>query len=387
MALFDKQLESITEEDMASLVENQVRESYQIEYKQSMLREKKEKQDKLDFLASVTSFANSIGGDLLIGVAATDGIPVAIPGWEGIELDKEKLRIEHLLRDLVEPRVAFTVREIRLANGNSVVLLRVPWSWAQPHMVRMDEVNRFYYRHSAGKDIMNVSQLRAAFALTSRLDEQIAAFRTERIKGIKNGTAGHLTPPPGPTVIVHAVPFEAFRTGFTLDLQTAMKHAQGGLLPLGSGSNGHQYALDGIYCFDDLSPCNAYTHVFRNAIIESASRRLLPTHQGRKLIPSGAIPRDILQHLRSIIAFYQKLNVPPPFAVMVTLTDVGQHEFATNTELGGGYYTHKIDRDDLPLPTVMIQDFGASPVEVCRPIFDALFNAAGFPKWPGDHGY
>ena len=42
MALFDKQLESITEEDMASLVENQVRESYQIEYKQSMLREKKE---------------------------------------------------------------------------------------------------------------------------------------------------------------------------------------------------------------------------------------------------------------------------------------------------------------------------------------------------------
>ena len=118
MALFDKQLELITEDDLASLVENQVREGYQIEYKQSVLREKKEKQDKVDFLASVTSFANTIGGDLLIGVAATSGVPVALPGWEGVDLDREKLRIENLLRDLVEPRVAFKIHEIRLGNGN-----------------------------------------------------------------------------------------------------------------------------------------------------------------------------------------------------------------------------------------------------------------------------
>jgi hypothetical protein len=62
MALFDKQLDLITEDDLLSLVENQVREGYQIEYKRSVLRESKEKQDKVDFLASVTSFANTIGG-------------------------------------------------------------------------------------------------------------------------------------------------------------------------------------------------------------------------------------------------------------------------------------------------------------------------------------
>ena len=384
MALFDKQLGLITEDDLASLVENQVREGYQIEYKQLVAF--KEKQDKLDFLASVTSFANTVGGDLFIGVAATGGVPVALPGWEGVDVDQEKLRMENLLRDLIEPRVGLTVREIRLANGNAVVLLRVPWSWAQPHMVRMDQVNRFYYRHSAGKDIMNVSQLRAAFALTTRLDEQIAEFRRERTSGIKNGTAGYLTPPAGPTVIVHVVPFEAFRSGFTLDLELAMKQAQGGLLPLGTGSNGHQYTLDGIYCFDDLTPCNAYAQVFRNGIIETASRKVLPTHQGRNLIPCGAIPRDVLQHLRSIITFYQKLNVQPPFAAMLTLASVGKHEFATGAETGG-YYTQRVDRDDLPLPAVMIQDFCASPVDICRPMFDALFNAAGYPKWPEYNKY
>lgn len=169
MALFDKRLELITEDDLLSLIENQVREGYQTEFKQSV--EFKDKQDKLDFLAGVTSFANSVGADLIIGVSATSGVPTAVEGWIGIDVDREKQRIENLLRDQVEPRVAFRIHEIRLQNGNTALLIRVPWSWAQPHMVRMDQVNRFYYRHSAEKDIMNVIQLRDAFALTSRLNK------------------------------------------------------------------------------------------------------------------------------------------------------------------------------------------------------------------------
>jgi predicted HTH transcriptional regulator len=112
MALFDKQLDLITENDLVSLMENQVREDYQIEYKQTVAF--KEKQDKLDFLGSVTSFANTVGGDLLIGVSSTSGIPVALPGWNGIDVDQEKQRIENLLRDQVEPRVAFTGRHVCL---------------------------------------------------------------------------------------------------------------------------------------------------------------------------------------------------------------------------------------------------------------------------------
>jgi predicted HTH transcriptional regulator len=152
MALFDKQLELITEGDVLSLVENQEREGYQIEYKQAVAFQNE--LDKREFLAAVTSFANSIGGDLVIGMTAKGGLPDGVPGWEGVDVDQEKLRIENLLRDGVEPRISFKVRELRLRTGNSVILLRIPWSWAQPHMVRIGQVNRFYYRHSAGKDIM-----------------------------------------------------------------------------------------------------------------------------------------------------------------------------------------------------------------------------------------
>ena len=63
-----------------------------------------------------------------------------------------------------------------------------------------------------------------------------------------------------------------------------MKHSQGGILPLGTGSNGHRYSLDGVYCFDDVPSCNAYTLIFRNGAMEAVSRKLLIAHEGRKLI-------------------------------------------------------------------------------------------------------
>ena len=95
MALFDKRLELITEDDLLSLIENQVREGYQIEFKQSV--EFKDKQDKLDFLAGVTSFANSVGGDLIIGVTAASGVPTAVEGWIGIDVDREKQAVSRNL--------------------------------------------------------------------------------------------------------------------------------------------------------------------------------------------------------------------------------------------------------------------------------------------------
>jgi hypothetical protein len=380
MALFDKQLELITEDDLGTLIDDQVREGYQIEYKRSVAF--RDKQDKLDFLASVTSFANSVGGDLLIGVAAASGVPTSINGWEGVDVDLEKQRIENVLRNQVEPRLGFRVHEVRLRNGNAVLLLRVPWSWAQPHMVRMDETNRFYYRHSAGKDVMNVQQLRAAFALSTRLDEQIAAFRRERVAAIKAGTDGHLSLPPGPTLIVHTVPFESLRSGFTLDLEAAMKCAVGRLLPLGTGSNLHAYNLEGICCADDPPSCNAYTQVFRNAAIESTNRGLLVNRTGRRLIPCGAVPRDALAHVQSVIGFYRALNVSPPAVVMLSIVGVQEYEFAVSTEMGVGYYARTVGREDLLLPEVLIQDFTTSPVDLCRPLFDALYNAAGYAKWP-----
>jgi hypothetical protein len=88
----------------------------------------------------------------------------------------------------------------------------------------------------------------------------------------------------------------------------------------------------------------------------------------------------MIEHLRSAIALYCRLNVQPPVAAMMTLLSVGKYEFAAR----GGinlHYTPPFDRDDLSLPGTLIQDFSQSPIDILRPIFDALWNAAGYARW------
>ena len=40
----------------------------------------------------------------------------------------------------------------------------------------------------------------------------------------------------------------------------------------------------------------------------------------------------------------------------------------------------RIDRDVLLLPEVIVEDFEADPREYMRPVFDAVWNAAGWPR-------
>ena len=57
----------------------------------------KTRDELVKFLAAVSSFANTAGGDLLIGIDAKDGVPKAITGVAFDNLDNEKLRLEQLL--------------------------------------------------------------------------------------------------------------------------------------------------------------------------------------------------------------------------------------------------------------------------------------------------
>ena len=84
------------------LITNEVREG-KTEYKLKMPGSANS--DVVPFLATVSSFANTGGGDLLIGVEAVDGVPKHLPGLEIDNLDKDTLRIEQVIRSNIEPRV------------------------------------------------------------------------------------------------------------------------------------------------------------------------------------------------------------------------------------------------------------------------------------------
>ncbi len=69
MSLLYKPLESIAAADLQGLIDNQVRESLYIEYKTEPFDRRDDKK-RVQFLGSISAFANAAGGDLLVGVKA-----------------------------------------------------------------------------------------------------------------------------------------------------------------------------------------------------------------------------------------------------------------------------------------------------------------------------
>ena len=78
-----------------------------------------------DFLADVTAFANTDGGDIVVGVREDkNGIAAEIVGIDRAGIDEGLRRIDDQLRSCVDPRVPlFRVREI-LLHDDKVVLVR-----------------------------------------------------------------------------------------------------------------------------------------------------------------------------------------------------------------------------------------------------------------------
>src|SRR6185437_10343429 len=75
--MIPKQLQSIREEDVQLVVSKAVPAGETIEYKRELPQTSLEEQE---FLADVSSLANTLGGDVVFGVDHVQGIPSAVVG-------------------------------------------------------------------------------------------------------------------------------------------------------------------------------------------------------------------------------------------------------------------------------------------------------------------
>jgi hypothetical protein len=101
-SMIQKPLDRIEKEDIDSLVANEVREDRTLEYKQALPTNSDD--EKREFLADISSFANASGGDILYGVeekrdasGKTTGIPENATGIAGLNADYEIRRLPDLL--------------------------------------------------------------------------------------------------------------------------------------------------------------------------------------------------------------------------------------------------------------------------------------------------
>ena len=280
----NKPLDAIKEEDLRNLVNEKVFECKILEYKKT-LPNFGIPNNKKEFLADVSSFANASGGDLIYGIEEDKGIPVEAYGLEipDKDIDKLKRQIEGIIRLNIGPRIpGVSIQPIKLENGRYIIIIRIPKSWASPHMVTLElrDHERFFSRTSSGKYPLDVSELRTAFVLSETIAERIKNFRNDRISNILSGE----TPVPlddNPKIILHVIPFTAFDISKTLPTSSLTEISRKIHPIFNITAYHHRYNLDGYLAYRD-EPSDGYLQLFRNGIIEvvgpaaSKEEKLIP---------------------------------------------------------------------------------------------------------------
>src|SRR5260370_21222992 len=138
--LFNKPLAEIDESDLQMLVDDNVREGREVEYKEVLTIHTDEQ--KLEFLNDVSSFANASGGYLFYGIKESKedaGRQIEVCGLKGDNPGKKAVDMENIIRTGLEPQLhGVSIHPISLPSheGRVTITLYIPKSYASPHMVK-----------------------------------------------------------------------------------------------------------------------------------------------------------------------------------------------------------------------------------------------------------
>lgn len=377
MTISSIDFDSITEADLAEQVSSGVPEGVFVDYKKEMYG--RSDADAKEFLKDISSFANTSGGHLIIGVDETAGTPTGITPISG-DPDLDLQRLENLARDGIEPRISGLRMRTIVVSGGYVLLLRIPRSWNPPHRVSARNTNRIYGRNSAGAYEFSVEELRVVFTTAASAFDRVRAFRAERLARIDSGEAIVPLARNRGRLVLHLVPTAAFGLNSQIDLAKAYK-AQELLRPMNSMGLTPRINFDGyssLYHGSD-GKCWSYTHVFRNGAIEAVKVRVVSDlDAGHLWIPALDFDRWIFERLPEYLSALQQLDVPPPIILMITLQGVRGARLGVRPQPLDD--RPKLERDVLELPESIIERYGTSVdyQRAARPAFDALWNAGGF---------
>ena len=386
---FSKPISELSFEDIQKSISAGVIESRHIEYKQTLPGG--QDADRQEFLADVSAFANSSGGAILYGVEELEGKPISAPGIPINDPDSEILRLESIIRSGVDPRLpGLEFKLIQDQAVNPILVLFIPRSWHQPHVVTFKGSTKFYARGAAGKYPMDITEVRSSILSSEGLASRICQFHDTRCTEIRLGRSQIPVPQSG-ILVAHILPTHAFQIPQPLDVSFLEKERRF-LLPLHGSIADARYNVDGYATIaqDSSGVIREYSQLSRDGVFETASVDIFSLNRDPAGIPSVLFEQEIAQFVANCLQIYSQENVDPPYSAFLSLLGVRGYIIVPSRERHASQamervYGRGIDRDDLRLPDVLIPS--ADPTrapEFIKPWFDSVWRAAG---WPGSQYY
>jgi hypothetical protein len=275
--MLDRALPDLKEQDLVLLVANGVSEGRSLEFKRDLPGGTDD--EKKEFLADVSSFANAQGGDLIFGIEDTSGVAAALPGIIVSDIDAAILRLESVLRDGTEPRVAARMQWVPFASGGGALVLRVPASLAAPHRIRFKSSSKFWNRNSRGKYEMDVQELRHAFTQSEEMPQRLRTLHDNAVLAAQ-GVDMPYPIQPEPTAVLSLMPLGLLRERRDLVLSS-----ENTLLPIKTGAFSWLPTLEGLLWYsppNENGEVGAFALTHRTGRIDSAW-----TFGGKKKLRNG----------------------------------------------------------------------------------------------------
>ncbi len=372
--MLEIKFDDISEADLNNLITNNIPESSSLEYKREM--PSWDGGGKHEFLADASAMANHHGGYILYGVKESDEGCAEELVPQHLNLDSECLRMIDVLGGNIEPKLSgCKAKAVPLSGGGYVVVLSIPESWNKPHRVKTN--NHFFIREGARKRQLEIPEIKMAFLNSENPKRKITDFRVDRIGKIMSGDAP-VSIAEGIVQIFHVVPLQALLLELSLDV-TAINGLRVPVMSTMHGINS-RINLDGVVMHRVVTErgSGAYTQIFRSGFVEAV--RVFPKNVEslNSILPSTAYEREIITFLRDIKRVFLALEIDGPIILLYSLLNV------KNAQLGvaNSHYLDEgegvFDRNQILLPDVLVEDLSADEGSVLRPLFDLVWNAAGY---------
>ena len=378
--LIPSNLVSTTQAHLEQLVADGEREGPHIDFKRE-LPGAWNNDAKHEFLADTTAFANAGGGDLIYGVeedgqaVASALVPQAIANP-----DQEVRRLLDFLMNLAEPRLpGVQVHPVQISvdgiDGYAIIV-RVPQSWAGPHRVKTN--HHFFIREGLRKRQLDVPEIRSLFLRSENQSKRVRDFRTERLGAILSGEAPSRLID-GPVLVAHIVPTQAALGLIQVDPVPYTN--QRGLPVLGTDGGMARLNVDGalvVRTENQQGQTHGYSQFFRSGFFESTFVLSHRGENGLAILPSIRYEQNFIALLGRFRGELDRLGIDVECAVMLSLLRANEVKLSVRSDWDF-LEPHQtlFDRKTLVLPDVLARS-DATPEHALRPVFDLVWQAAGF---------